>query len=599
MNRKSLSIIIILAVGVALAVMILQIKPPMVHEHEEPPGHSVAEERGHSEEGETEAQERAEERGPHGGRLFAEGNLKLEVTIFERNVPPQFRVYATDTQGNTIPLDQIQLTIDLQRLDRTDHIQFNPSGEYLLSDQVVVEPHSFDIQIKATWQGKSHQWQYSQIEARSEISEEAARNAGIATTQAGAGEIHQVVQLNGEIGLHEKRVAHVVPRLDAMVTRVKKDLGDPVKKGDILAILDSRELADAKSEYLTTVKQAEPKRVELERQELINKNTQIMLDLLREGLDLDTLYKKINQLVLGESRAQIVPAYATLIRSKAVYEREQSLFKKKISSRSEYLLAMEEYQSAEARYLALREKISYDNQLALLEKQKALEKANLEIKTLGQKLQALGLTSREINNLSHEQKARFTRFELRAAIDGEVIQKHIAVGESVKKDFDVFVLADLNEVWVNIAVPAKYLNVVRLGQQVTVREDKLGLEARGKLTYLGALIDEKTRTVTGRVVISNKKRLWRPGMYVTVDLVQASRKVPLAVPVNAIQTIRDWSVVFIKVGNQYEARPLELGENDGTLVEVLNGIQPGDEYVHQNSFAVKAEIGKSAATHDH
>ncbi|MDH5763741.1 MAG: efflux RND transporter periplasmic adaptor subunit [Nitrospinota bacterium] len=599
MNRKSLSIIIILAVGVALAVMILQIKPPMVHEHEEPTGHSVAEEQGHSEEGETEAQERAEERGPHGGRLFAEGNLKLEVTIFERNVPPQFRVYATDTQGKTIPLDQIQLTIDLNRLERTDHIQFNPSGEYLLGDQVVVEPHSFDIQIKATWQGKSHQWQYSQIEARSEISEEAARNAGIATTQAGPGEIHQVVQLNGEIGLHEKRVAHVVPRLDAMVTRVKKDLGDPVKKGDILAILDSRELADAKSEYLTTVKQAEPAQVELERQELINKNTQIMLDLLREGLDLDTLYKKINQLVLGESRAQIVPAYATLIRSKAVYEREQSLFKKKISSRSEYLLAMEEYQSAEARYLALREKISYDNQLALLEKQKALEKANLEIKTLGQKLQALGLTSREINNLSHEQKARFTRFELRAAIDGEVIQKHIAVGESVKKDFDVFVLADLTEVWVNIAVPAKYLNVVRLGQQVTVREDKLGLEARGKLTYLGALIDEKTRTVTGRVVISNKKRLWRPGMYVTVDLVQASRKVPLAVPVNAIQTIRDWSVVFIKVGNQYEARPLELGENDGTLVEVLNGIQPGDEYVHQNSFAVKAEIGKSAATHDH
>ena len=72
-----------------------------------------------------------------------------------------------------------------------------------------------------------------------------------------------------------------------------------------------------------------------------------------------------------------------------------------------------------------------------------------------------------------------------------MIQKHIAVGESVKKDFDVFVLADLSEVWVNIAVPAKYLNVVRLDQQVTVRADKLGLEAKGKLSYLGAVIDEK------------------------------------------------------------------------------------------------------------
>ena len=92
-----------------------------------------------------------------------------------------------------------------------------------------------------------------------------------------------------------------------------------------------------------------------------------------------------------------------------------------------------------------------------------------------------------------------------------------------------------------------------------MRADKLGLEARGKLTYLGALIEEKTRTVTGRVVISNKQRLWRPGMYVTVNLVQASRQVPLVVPMDAIQTIRDWSVVFIKVGNHYEARPLDLG----------------------------------------
>ena len=133
---------------------------------------------------------------------------------------------------------------------------------------------------------------------------------------------------------------------------------------------------------------------------------------------------------------------------------------------------------------------------------------------------------------------RFTRFELRSEIDGEVIQKNIAVGEAVKKDFDVFLLADLSEVWVNIAVPVKHLNVVRLGQPLTVRAEKLGLEAKGKLSYLGALIDERTRTVTGRVVISNKKRLWRPGMYVTVNLVQASRQVPLTVLVDAIQTDR-------------------------------------------------------------
>jgi cobalt-zinc-cadmium efflux system membrane fusion protein len=588
MNRKTLSILIILAVGVVLAIMILRIQPPALIKT--PP--ETAETPPVPETG-------VPIKGPHGGRIFSKDDLKLEVTIYERNVPPQFRVYATDAGGSPIPLAQIKLNIDLHRLERADTIQFRPSGNYLLGDKVVVEPHSFDVKIKAGWQGKNYQWEYSQIEARAEISEEAARNAGIQTTRAGPGEIHQVVQLNGEIGLHEKRVAHVVPRLDAMVTRVTKDLGDPVKKGDILAILDSRELADVKSEYLTSVKQAEPVRVALERQKLINNNTQIMLDLLQKELDLDTLYEKINQLVLGESRAQIVPAYGRLIRAKAVYEREQSLYKKKISSKSEYLMAMEEYKSAEAKYIALREKIAYANKLALLEKRQRLETAKLNIKTMAQKLRALGLTSWEIKNLSDDQRHRFTRFELRSEINGEVIQKHIAVGESVKKDFDVFVLADLSEVWVNIAVPAKYLNVVRLNQQVTVKADKLGLEAKGKLSYLGALINEKTRTVTGRVVIPNKQRLWRPGMYVTVDLIQDSRQAPLVVPVDAIQTIRDWSVVFIKVGNFYEARPLTLGESNGTHVEVLSGIEAGTEYVNKNSFSVKAEIGKSATAHSH
>ena len=70
-------------------------------------------------------------------------------------------------------------------------------------------------------------------------------------------------------------------------------------------------------------------------------------------------------------------------------------------------------------------------------------------------------------------------------------------------------------------------------------------------------------------------------------------------PTKAIQTIRDWSVVFVKYGNFFEARPLELGENDGNWVEVLQGLSVGEHYVAQNSFVVKAEIEKSSAVHEH
>ena len=108
-----------------------------------------------------------------------------------------------------------------------------------------------------------------------------------------------------------------------------------------------------------------------------------------------------------------------------------------------------------------------------------------------------------------------------------------------------------------------------------VVDDNSGLKAKGKLTYLGSIVDEKTRMVTGRVVIANLERRWRPGNFVRVELVLEENTVPMAVPLEAIQTIRDWSVVFVQYGNQYEARPLTLGENDGKNVEVLEGLLKG------------------------
>ena len=122
---------------------------------------------------------------------------------------------------------------------------------------------------------------------------------------------------------------------------------------------------------------------------------------------------------------------------------------------------------------------------------------------------------------------------------------------------------------------------------------------QAKLSYLSAIIDEQTRTVTGRVVIPNKKGDFRPGGYVTVELIIAERKVLVVVEPDAIQSFRDWSVVFVKYGSQLEARPLELGENDGNRVEILQGLKADEEYVAVNSYAVKAEIEKSGATHSH
>lgn len=538
-------------------------------------------------------------RGPHGGWWFSKNELQVEVKIFEAGVPPQFRVYVTDASGKTVALDEVDLTIHLNRLDRVDKINFKPVGEYLLGDMTVVEPHSFDVKIHARWKEQTYEWEFAQIEARAEMPEEAIKNADITIKTAGPAKLKILLKLAGEIGLNEEKVVHIVPRLDGVVKKVFKDLGDRVVSGEVLAIIESRELADAKINYLAAVKQANLAKADIERENLLLENTSRMLDLLQKKLDLEEVYRELQDLQIGKSRELLLPAYAKLSLAKSVYLREKKLFEKGISSESEYLLAEENYKSGEAKYIALREKIAYDGSWAVRQKSRTYEMEKLKLQTARQKLFMLGLTSQEVGTLFNQEEHAFNKYELRSPVGGVIIQKHLSTGEAVKNDDGVFLLADFSDVWANIAIPAKDLKYVKLGQTVTVKNENLGIEAKGKLTYLDSIIDKKNRTVTGRVVIPNPGGHWRPGTFVTLELVLEERTVPLAVPTKAIQTIRDWSVVFVKYGSFFEARPLELGENDGNWVEVLDGLSPGEQYVAQNSFVVKAEIEKSSAVHDH
>ncbi len=581
MNGKiSFGAIAILVVGAVLAWGILNMDKPKPGLDE--PGSSLAQ-----------GKELSVQRGKHGGWLFVEQDFQVEVKIFEDGIPPQFRIYITSSEQ--VNLDEINLNIVLKRLDRTDTIGFKPSGDYLLGDQVVAEPHSFEMIVNAKWKGQNFQWKLSQIEGRAEFSPEAIQNAGLVFKKAGSGKLVTKIRLPGVIGLNEEKVVHIVPRVDGVVKKVFKDLGDQVSRGEAIAILESRELADAKIDYLTNTKQADMAGADLDREIQVFENTQRMLDLLEKNLDPEEIYRQLKDLVIGKSRELLIPVSAKLRLAKSIHLREKGLLEKGISSESEYLVALEDYKSTEARYIALRERISYDGAWSLRQKKKTLEIDQLNLKTANQKLLALGLTPEEVDHLLEQDEQHFTRYELRATLDGTVIQKHLTTGEAVKKDDDIFLLADLSEVWVNFAIPEKELKKVHLGQKVLFEG---GLNT-AKLSYLSSIIDEKTRTVTGRVVIPNKKRDLRPGGYVTVELVLGERKVPVAVEPDAIQSFRDWSVVFVKYGSQLEARPLELGENDGNRVEVLQGLKAGEQYVAKNSYAVKAEIEKSGATHSH
>ena len=198
-----------------------------------------------------------------------------------------------------------------------------------------------------------------------------------------------------------------------------------------------------------------------------------------------------------------------------------------------------------------------------------------------------------------ESNQSLTAYELKAAIAGTIIDRQISLGEYASEQKPAFVVADLSTIWVDLSIYRQDLSRVRIGNEVLIDPDDGAGDIKGLISYLAPVGASDTQTAIARVVLQNKSGRLRPGLFVTARLVLAERKVPVAVHAGAIQTLENKSVVFVREGgDKLEARPVELGDSDQRFVEIRAGISPGEKYVAENSFVVKAEMGKGEGDHD-
>ncbi|MGC8658173.1 MAG: efflux RND transporter periplasmic adaptor subunit [Desulfomonilaceae bacterium] len=354
----------------------------------------------------------------------------------------------------------------------------------------------------------------SQYENRLTVSRDLANKMGIDTEPAGPRSIISVLELPGEITPNADMVAHVVPRVAGVVLESRKNLGDTVKRGEVISVIDSRDLGEAKSRYLVAV----------EREKLASYN----------------------------------------------FERIQRLWEAQTVSEKEFLTA-----------------------------KKVCLEGKIELTVAGHKLLALGLTRQDLSNLSNEDDSTLTHFPVRAPFDGVITRKHLSQGEWAKEDAEIYVIADLSSVWVDVTVYAKDIDSVHLDQMATVKTESYGLEAVGTVSYVGPLVGEDTRAAKARIVIPNTEGKWRPGLFARVELVKSNTSPPVVVRNEAIQTLQKKTVVFVQYHDQYEARPVTVGGSNDSFTEISGGLNPGEKYVMKNSYVLKAELAKVGMSHEH
>jgi len=190
-------------------------------------------------------------------------------------------------------------------------------------------------------------------------------------------------------------------------------------------------------------------------------------------------------------------------------------------------------------------------------------------------------------------------YALTAPIDGIVLAREATLGAVASEGTPLFEIADLRELWVDLHVFGADAEHIAAGSPVTVTRLSDGATARTVLERVLPGTATASQSTVARATLANADGAWRPGSAVKARVTVAEREARVALPLTALQSLDGKDVVFVRDGDEYQARHVRLGERDARRVEVLEGVDPGEEVVVEQSYLVKADIGKAGAAHEH
>ena len=194
-----------------------------------------------------------------------------------------------------------------------------------------------------------------------------------------------------------------------------------------------------------------------------------------------------------------------------------------------------------------------------------------------------------------ESNESLSAYSIKAMISGWIIDRHITPGEFVSGEHSIYVIVDLSNVWVNIAVYPKDAGRIKPG--LTASIEALGSKTRteGIIEYVTPVLDATTRSITARVVLPNPDNRWRPGTFVHARVVAGSGEEGLVVEKGAVQVLDNEHVVFVSEGpGRFKPVEVEVGDSDSLFVRILSGIEEGTEYAVAGAFELKARIVTSS-----
>ena len=179
---------------------------------------------------------------------------------------------------------------------------------------------------------------------------------------------------------------------------------------------------------------------------------------------------------------------------------------------------------------------------------------------------------------------------LYAPASGVVLEKRVVQGQAIAAGQELYTLADLSTVWVDVQLRETDGATVRVGTGADIEVAGLiGPPLKGKVATIYPTLDSASRAIRARVVVTNSRGVLKPGMYATVRLTTPSRSA-LTVPSSAVLRTGERNVVFVDAGKgELTPHEVEIGRSEGGLTEVLSGLEANQRVVTSAQFLLDSE----------
>jgi len=398
-----------------------------------------------------------------------------------------------------------------------------------------------------------------EIENIIKLNDKEFKNSGLKIVNVEKRILPDYLKASGEIEEDENFITHINSKLAGKVSATYKNVGEYVKKGEIIATIESEEIASLQSELLENISKIGFSKIEISNRSKIN-----------------------DSLITQQEK------YIDFLEQN--YNRQKELYNDDIAPRKNVEEADKNLKTA----ILEKEKIKIEGKTEIQKLQNEINNLNLKTEFIIKKLQLINFNSSDINELIKTRKIK-TSVSIISPVDGLISYKHMSLGEVIDQDKDIFTITDPACIWVYANIYEKDISKIVIGQKGYLKTNSYpNVKYYVTVNYILPQVENETRVSKVRLAVKKNQPILKKGMFTDIFIDIGKGSSILVIPREAIQRENNNPVVYVpKSKDTFESRFVNVGRTLDKYVEITKGLKPNEKVVSEGSFTLKSISRKS------